>query len=238
MAILSFAFLLFSMLSYGLVLQFALAFLIAKQVENYFKPNYPHSNLVRSFGVLNLLFSFFLVATFLLTGYDTFAEIGFRSRMGVLGVYWAFGFLAVIGLFGNDKKMIVGGMGLSGMLAMLLFWTQISPLLEKYRDLPVKLANSIEEISSEQKRPVFIAKSFLIDNNLSLRNDIYFKTKKINYSRLSETDSFPNKKGVFILDEATYNGLDSIFLENVDKIEVTGRNRIFKAEQKLWILIK
>ncbi len=237
MAIISIAFLLFSFLSYGLVLQFAFAFLIAKQIENFFKPNYPHSNLVKSFAVLNLLFSFFLVATFLLTGYDTFAEIGFRSRMGVAGVYWAFGFLAVIGLFGNDRKMIVGGMALSGMLAMLLFWTQISPLLENYRNLPVKLANSIEEITSEQKTSVFISKS-LIDNRLSTRNEIYFKTKNINYSQLSEADSIQNKTGVFVLDEATYNGLDSIFVKNVDKIEVSGRNNIFEAEQKLWILTR
>ena len=49
MAIISFAFLLFSMISFGLVLQFAIAFMIAKQLENYFKPNYPLADLVKSF---------------------------------------------------------------------------------------------------------------------------------------------------------------------------------------------
>ena len=93
------------MLSFGLVLQFAFAFLIAKQLENYFKPNYPHANLVKSFAVLNLLFTFLLVAFLLMTHYDQFGEIGFRSRMRVCGVYWAFGFLTVIGLFGKSKKL-------------------------------------------------------------------------------------------------------------------------------------
>jgi 4-amino-4-deoxy-L-arabinose transferase-like glycosyltransferase len=238
MAIILFGFLLFSILSYGLVLQIAFALLIAKQVENYFKPSYPHANLVKSFAILNLLFSFALVAFLMLTGYDTFAEIGFRSRMGVGCVYWAFSFLTIIGLFGKSKKMIVGGMVLCGSLTMLLFWTQIVPLLENYRNLPEKLAIAIDDFSTEKETPVYIQKSFYKDSHLPERNQIYFSNKAINYIRFEEVDSIKNSSGIFVLDDVFYNKLDSAFVNKIEKTQVIGRDHVFDAEQKIWVLKK
>ena len=238
MAIISFAFLLFSILSYGLILQIALVFLIAKQVENYFKPNYPYTDLVKSFAVLNLVFSFFLVAYFLLTGYDQFGEIGFRSRMGVCGFYWAFGFLAVIGLFGNNKKMIIGGFSLSGMLAMTMFWAQVNPLLENYRNLPLKIVDSIEEITPENEKKVFLHQSFYKENSIDLpeRIAIYMRGKNIEYGILKENESISDKKGVFVLNDSLFTKLDTNLVEIIEKIPVNGRNGIFEKEQQLWVL--
>ena len=234
MAIISCAFLLFSALSYGLVLQFAIAFLIAKQLDNFFKTNYPYSNLVKSIAVLNLVFSFALVALFLLTNYDNFGEIGFRSRMGVAGVYWAFGFLAVIGLFGKSRKMIVGGMALSGMLTMLLFWTQISPLLENYRNLAQKLIFEIEKVDSDQESKVYLQKSHFLNDDHSKKMTVYLKGKKISYEYFTENDSL--KDGIFILDEAQYSMLDSTFLDGIEKIPISGRSHIFDKKRDVWIL--
>src|SRR5690606_40317093 len=62
MAIILSGFLVFSILSFGLVLQVALALLVAKQVENFFKPNYPFAGWVKSTAVLSLNFTFILVA--------------------------------------------------------------------------------------------------------------------------------------------------------------------------------
>ncbi len=238
LAIISIAFLFFSIMSYGLILQVAFAFLIAKQLENYFKPNYPYTNLVKSFVVLNLFFSFALVSALLLAGYDTFGVIGFRSRMGTGGVYWAFGFLAVIGLFGNNRKMIIGGMALSGSLSMLLFWTQISPLLENYRDLPEKLAIAIDSLSSGTKSQVYFHESFYIDGSLSKRQEIYLNNKNIDSRPLYEIDSLKRETRIFVLEEDAYSKLDSIFVNNLEIIQVDGRNRIFETEQKIWILKK
>ena len=232
MAIISFAFLLFSILSYGLILQIAFAFLIAKQIENYFKPNYPYTNLVKSFTVLNIFFSFFLVAVFLLTGYETFPEIGFRSRMGACGVYWAFGFLAVIGLFGKSKAMIVGGMSLGGSLTMLLFWTQVMPLLENYRNLPEKLSIEIEKIS-EKETTVYIHESFFDGSKLPVRDGIYFNSRNINWAPLNEKEGIENKSNVLVLNELAYSERDST---KVEEIQIVGRNRIFDTEQTIWVI--
>ena len=236
MAIISFAFLLFSILSFGLVLQFALAFLIAKQLENYFKPNYPNANLVKSFAVLNLLFTFLLIAFLLLSGYDQFAEIGFRSKMRVGGVYWAFGFLAVIGLFAESKKMIVGGMALSGMLVMLLFLTQIVPLLENYRNLPQKLVAEIENISFGKTPDVYLSGASFSKERHAIRNDIYLKAKNIQYEYPEESDSLQNKTGIFLFDEAAFIKLDTNLWEDYKINQFSGRYFVFDAEQKIWIL--
>ena len=233
MAIILSGFLLFSILSFGLILQVVLALLIAKQIENYFKPNYPYSNLIKSFAVLSVIFSFFVVAFFLMSGYDQFREIGFRSRMGVAGVYWAFGFFGIIGLIGKDRKMMVGGFSLSGMLGMLLFWAQIVPLLENYRNFPLKIVEAIEEVSDKKDEPVFFYEPFF---ELPLRNQIYLRSKKINYSKLDKNQTVEDLNGLLVLSDSMFLKLDSTFLENIGIIEITGRNGIFEEDQKVWVL--
>lgn len=238
MAVILFSFVFFSVLSFGLILQVAFAILIAKQVENYFKPGYPHTNFVKTIAVVNLVFSFVLVAGFLLTGYDTFGEIGFRARMGLAGIYWAFGFLAIIGLFGKNKRMIVGGMALSGMLAMLMFWTQISPLLENYRSFPEKLTGAIEKLSFGNEAVIYMQDSVFDEISHSNRNDLYFKIKQMEYRRLLKNEDIFNQSGIFILDDETYYHLDQNRLENPEKIQLTGRSGIFASERKVWVVKK
>jgi hypothetical protein len=212
--------------------------LIAKQLENYFKPNYPYVNFVKTFAVLNLGFSFFIVAAVLLTGYDTFGDIGFRSRMGVAGVYWAFSFLSVIGVFGENKKMIIGSMTLCGALTMLFFLTQLAPKLENYRNFPERLTEAIVTIAQEKELDLYLQHSVFLMVDESERVKVYFKNKKIDYQTLSESDSILNKTGVFILDQLVYSKLDSNTVENIEKIPITRRDGIFEEELKIWVLKK
>ena len=177
MAIVLFSLLLFSVISGGLVLQFALALLVAKQIDNYFKPNYPYTNLVKIFAVLNLGFSFLIVAIVLLTGYDSFSEIGFRSKMGTGGIFWAFSFLGVIGLFGKNRNMIIGSMSLCGLLTMLLFWVQIAPILENYRNFPKRLTEEIIKVDDGQNNIVYIDSSVTLLGAKSMRLRVYLESE-------------------------------------------------------------
>src|SRR5690606_9052576 len=151
---------------------------------------------VKYTAVLSLNFTFILVAMLLLTGYDALPAIGFRSRMGMGGVFWAFSFLAVVGIFMKNKNMIVASMSLSGILAMLLFYTQISPRLEYYRNLPQKMVDAIEAVSQDQKMPVYLFGDFLENGSLSQRNEIYLKARKIDHVVLSRIEEVNSKSGV------------------------------------------
>ena len=238
MAIILSGFFFFSLFSFGLILQFAFALLIAKQVEYYFKPNYPYANLVKSVAVLNLIVSFFLVAVLLLTGYESFGAIGFRSRMGIGGVYWAFTFISVIGLFGQNKKIIIGSMTLAGMLTMLLFWTQIQPLLENYRNFPSKLVNAIEQLYEEEKAEVYLYLSSETQTKQPERTEVYLKGKNIIYEYVKERNDLENKSGILVVTEAIYSQLDSTFINAAEQLQVTGRSDLFGTEMKSWILKK
>lgn len=238
MAIILSGFLVFGILSFGLVLQVALALLVAKQVENFFKPNYPFAGWVKSTAVLSLNFTFILVAMLLLTGYDALPAIGFRSRMGMGGVFWAFSFLAVVGIFMKNKNMIVASMSLSGILAMLLFYTQISPRLEYYRNLPQKMVDAIEAVSQDQKMPVYLFGDFLENGSLSQRNEIYLKARKIDHVVLSRIEEVNSKSGVFILDEKAYDQIEPELKDSIEKVNITGHDHLLGAERILWVFSK
>jgi 4-amino-4-deoxy-L-arabinose transferase-like glycosyltransferase len=238
MAIILSVFMVFGILSFGLVLQVALALLVAKQVENYFKPNYPFASWVKSAAVLGLNFTFILVAVLLLTGYDALPAIGFRSRMGMGGVFWAFSFLAVVGIFMKNKNMIVACMSLSGILAMLLFFTQISPRLEFYRDLPQKMADAIVAASPDQKPAVYIFGDLLENGSLPQGNEIYLKAKKIDYTILTRLEDLNTKSGIFVLDELAYDQLDPELKDSIEKVNITGRDQLLGEERSLWVLKK
>ena len=238
MAIILFSFLIFSVLSGGLVLQFAFALLVAKQIENYFKPNYPHANLVKIWGVINLGFSFLIVAILLLTGYESFSEIGFRSKMGTGAVFWAFSFLSIIGLFGKNRKMIVGSMALCGMLTMLLFWAQIAPLLENYRNFPKQLTKEVFEMSDSQNIQIYIDPTVSMLDVHSARLKVYLESKNIDYQLLGDELAKGFDDGIFILSEESYLKIDNKVLEQIEHRSIKKRGIISGKEQQIWILKK
>ncbi len=148
MAIILFGWLLFSLISHALILQLCLLFLIAKQVESYFKPNYPYKNLVKTFAVLNLVFTFFALFAVMMGGFAALRNIGFRSAMVFSAVYWVCGFVGIIGLFSDSRKFIIGGLGIGGAFSLMLFWVQLNPIVDRFRDLNAQLLTGIEKESS------------------------------------------------------------------------------------------
>ena len=148
MAIILFGWLIFSVLSHAIILQMCLLFLMSRQVEGYFKPNYPYKGLIKTFSIINLIFAFFALLTIMLGGYAVYAGFGFRSTVVFAALYWALGTLAVIGLFGDNRKLVIGGFTLSGAFSLLLFWVQINPIINQFREFDKVLLEKVGEVKT------------------------------------------------------------------------------------------
>ncbi|MFT5384664.1 MAG: hypothetical protein ACI8X3_001660 [Saprospiraceae bacterium] len=166
MAIILFGWLLFSIISHAVILQLCLLFLISKQVENYFKPNYPYKNLIKTFSILNLVCTFFVLIALMLGGFAAMHNIGFRSTAAFSGIYWVFGFIAIIGLFSDSRRFIIGGFGLAGSFSLFLFWLQINPIVNRFRDISIQLLDKVEEASKVAvSQPLFDKNQFKVYSN-------------------------------------------------------------------------
>jgi len=110
-----------------------IALLTGKHLSDYFRKNYPHGNIVKTIMLLHLVGFFFVATLLMLGGFFEFRGTGFRSGMAFSAVYWMLSLAAVIGLYGYNRRFVLGGMALAGLLATSLFWLQLFPLWEGRR---------------------------------------------------------------------------------------------------------
>ena len=136
MAILSAAGLLFALLGHSLALQGILALLAARQLKNYFDPNYPHGPVVKAGALLHLIAAFFVLTPLMVGSFLQFRGAGFRAMLAAGGIYWMLSFTAVIGLFGPNRRYLYGGIVLGGLLLTSMFWLQVNPLLQQKLSWP------------------------------------------------------------------------------------------------------
>lgn len=122
-----------ALLAQSVTLSWVLAILAAKQMQSYFHPQYPFAAWVRGPAILQLILAFFALAGGMIYGFFDFGGTGFRSLLAVSGLYWSMGLLGVIGLYGFNHRLLIGGPVLAGVLLNLLFWFQVGPLLESQR---------------------------------------------------------------------------------------------------------
>lgn len=130
----------------------ALALLIARQMDAYFHPNYPYATVVQTGAVLHLILVFFGAMGLMLGGLYYFEGVGFRAGLAVGAAYWSMSFLGVIGLYGKQRRLVIGGPILAGALAVLLFWLQAFPILESRRQQGVGF---LSEIPADGKIPTY-----------------------------------------------------------------------------------
>ncbi len=223
MAIILFGWLLFSIISHALILQLCLLFLISKQVENYFKPNYPYKDLVKTFSILALIFSFFALIALMLGGFAAMRNIGFRSTAVFSAIYWILGVVAVIGLFLNNRKYIIGGMGIAGAFSLLIFWVQINPIVDRFRNISKEVLDKVEDKSS-------IAVSKELMNKTQFK--VYSNAKEINYQPF---DDSKDKVDYYLLNSIDYQILD----QNPPPVSldsVKGRFYIYEKPSVLYIV--
>jgi hypothetical protein len=191
MAIILFGWLLFSIISHAAILQLCLLFLISKQVENYFKPNYPYKDLIKVFSIFNLVATFFILIALMLGGFAAMHDLGFRSTAAFSAIYWMFGFIAIIGLFSNSRRFIIGGIGLAGSFSLMLFWLQINPIVNRFRDISTRLLDKVEEAQTiAVSQPLFEKNQFEVYRNAKSIDSRLFNGKEsyIDYYLLNEDD--------------------------------------------------
>lgn len=145
MAVLNAAGLIFALLGHSLALQGLLAFVAARQLKNYFDPNYPHGPVVKAGAILHLVAAFCVITPLMIGSFFQFGGVGFRAMLATGGIYWMLSFVAVIGLFGPNRSYLHGGLAMGGLLLTTLFWLQANPLLQQKLGWPRTLVqNSLE----------------------------------------------------------------------------------------------
>ncbi|PHN07127.1 ArnT family glycosyltransferase [Flavilitoribacter nigricans] len=145
------AWILSALLSQSLTLSWVLALLAAKQMQLFFNPKYPFAAWVRGPAILQLVFAFFVIAMGMIYGFWSFRGIGFRSLLAASGLYWGMCFLGVIGLYGFNHRLLIGGPILAGVLLTMLSWFQIGPILESQRHWSPEIVNMAESRQSEDQ---------------------------------------------------------------------------------------
>jgi hypothetical protein len=135
----------FALLGHSLALAGLLALLAAKQIQAYFKPGYPYKAAVQAVAILHLLAVFFGALVLLAGGFYYFEGTGYRAAAATVGLYWMLSFIAVLGLVGMNRRHLLGGAILSGLLCTTQFWLQLNPLLESRRSWPTAFLAAVAE---------------------------------------------------------------------------------------------
>ena len=120
LALINLGWLVAGLLSFSLIVEFLLAFLIAKQVLFYFQANYPYKRVVKLFTLLNMLLTFLAVFAILMGGAFQFNASGYRLFLGIGAVYWISTFIGVLGVFSVRKNFVIGGITSGAMLSLSL----------------------------------------------------------------------------------------------------------------------
>jgi 4-amino-4-deoxy-L-arabinose transferase-like glycosyltransferase len=144
--------------SQSVLLQLLFAFLIAKQMQSFFVKNYPYQNIVKSGAILHLLLTFGLAFLLMVGGFFEFRGPGFRAGLALGGLYWMLSFVSVIGLYGMNRRFVIGGTIMGGLLAMMVFWLQVYPLWESKRAMQLQLDEVVSKYENMDKSGLLIYK--------------------------------------------------------------------------------
>lgn len=149
------AWILSALLAQSVSLSWVLALLAAKQMQLYFDPKYPFFSWTRAAAILQLILAFFVLVGGMIYGFWEFKGPGFRALLAMSGIYWGMSFLGVIGLYGLNHRLLIGGPVLAGVLLTVLFWFQVGPLLERKRQaVPASVDLAKSKQSTQQPEPL------------------------------------------------------------------------------------
>ncbi len=144
------------LVAFSISWQAILALLVAKQMEVYFKDNYPFRDWVKTGAILHLVLIFAFAFAILYNGFVYFEGDGYRAGIAVTGSYWALSFVGIIGLYGMRKPLALGASLLSGLVGMTFFWLQLYPLMETQRNLVQQLPKEVQNLKPEVEEVVFL----------------------------------------------------------------------------------
>ena len=221
MSIIILAWFLASILSLSLSLVIVLSFMIGKQVWVVLKPGYPYLRLVKGFALLNLIAAFFIILLALLGGLTWFGGGGYRSIMALGFVYWLFSFLGVLGLFLQDRRVVIAGFVFSGVIATLTFWGNVYPAFDKARQLPRLLVEEAtkKKLSGIEKLSVSDA-DWAKEPAFTIYANKHFSEWTIFNDSLNIQQQFEAARHqLFLIDNKVYPNLDSTLTHRATIVE-------------------
>jgi hypothetical protein len=122
-----------ALIGHAIVFHGILAVVVGRQLQAYFQEKFPYRAFVKTGAVLHLIFAFTVAVVLTIYSFLEFRGVGFRSALAVTTVYWMPSFMAVIGMYGMTRRYVVVGTVWAGLLATLLFYVQIQPLIDNRR---------------------------------------------------------------------------------------------------------
>lgn len=230
MAILTTGWLIGGLLSMSLGLQAVLAFLVAKQIYAYFHEHYPYGNWVKTFAVLNIIFGFIGGILLMLNGFYALEMEGFRLGMSIGAVYWIPAFLGVVGVFGKNKRMIMGGMALSGLLLTFFFWARGGYVLNDFRKFPSQVITTAA--SKANLKQLYIIGD---DDNkvLQLYANEFFEQVTFTSAETLKPEQLTNNVVILFKDSVNMN----MPIPNSVKAD-TIRGRNIQLQKEKWIILQ
>lgn len=159
-----------ALIGHALVFHAILAIVVGRQLYAYFDERFPYRAFVKTGAVLHLVFAFTIAVILTIYNFFEFRGVGFRSALAVTTVYWMPAFMAVIGMYGMTKRYVVVGTVWGGLLATLLFYIQVNPLIESRRGVvEYAFEKMMEDYGPSQARSL----SLDIESDISPKEQIY-----------------------------------------------------------------
>ena len=130
-----------SLASWSLCLQFILALAASKQLQASIEQHYPYQKWLKVGALLKIFFIFLVLFLFMLHAHAAFGMVGFRAAMPTALLMWGVSFIAVLGIFARNLRLIYVATPLGTLLAMLAFWVYWFPLVEGQMNVYQRLAS-------------------------------------------------------------------------------------------------
>ena len=229
LAIINLGWILFAILSQGMIIIAALSFIIAKNLLAFFDKNYPYRRWVKGFTLLNMIFTFVILFSALLGGFIEFQGIGYRSVFGISTLYWMASMAAVLGLFMMNNSLVTGGMAIGGLMATWLFWLQVNPLFDSQRDFSKQVYQTLRKDGIGQNASASKLKEIY---HLDTDSIFYQKNFQVYFQDLKLKSISIDSSSLLSIGSKDQNALVVIPTKFLDRLPT---NHIFKNNKKLQV---
>lgn len=109
-----------------------LAVIIAKQIDQFTKEQYPFRGILRAGQILHLLTIMAAIFIVLVQGVSSSSDQIVLGLTFLALVYWIGTMISIFGTFGNNKRMAIGAIVALTMLSTYVYWLWVSPQWDKH----------------------------------------------------------------------------------------------------------
>lgn len=113
-------------------IQWALAIIIAKQIDVFTRDQYPFKGVLRAGQILHLLTLMAVIFIVLVQGVSSSSDQIVLGLTFLALVYWIGTMVSIFGTFGNNKRMAIGALVALTMLSTYVYWLWVAPQWDKH----------------------------------------------------------------------------------------------------------